>query len=108
MEASPFKVVRVSWAEGYHYTFLHYHYHFGEIVQWCVGVMRNGERLQQCSTKPFVYRVPPKEIQGSGHSFGKDQPEATNGSHRGFGLSLVMDSQLEVTKIMVIVRKCGN
>ena len=26
----------------------------------------------------------------------------------GFGLSLVMDSQTEVTKIMVIVQKCGN
>ena len=56
-------------------------------MQWCVGVMRNGERLQQCSTKPFVYRVPPKEIQVLGHSFGSDQPEAMNGSRRGFGLS---------------------
>ena len=28
--------------------------------------MGNGERLQQCSTKPLVYRVPPKEIQGHG------------------------------------------
>ena len=44
------------------------HLYSGEIVQWCVGVVRNGERLQQCSTKPFVYRVPLKEIQGSGHS----------------------------------------
>ena len=87
MEASPFIAVRVSWAEGYPYTFLHYHYHSEEIVQWCVGVMRNGERLQQCSTKPFVYRVPPKEIQGSAHSFRSDQPKATNGSRTGFGLS---------------------
>ena len=87
MEASPFIFVRVGWAEGYPYTFLHYHYHSGEIVQWCVGVVRNGERLQQCSIKPFVYRVPPKEIQGLGHSFGSDQLEAINGSHRGLGLS---------------------
>ena len=77
-------------------------------MQWCVGVMRNGERLQQCSTKPFVYRVPPKEIQGSGHSSGSDPPEVTNGSHRGFWLVSRMDSQLEVTRIMVIVRKYGN
>ena len=77
-------------------------------MQWCVGVMKNGERQHQCCTKPSLYRVPPKEIQGLGHSFGSDQPEATNGSHRGFGLSLVMDSQSEVTKIMVIVQKSGN
>ena len=96
MEASPFIAVRVSWAEGYPYTFLHYH--SGEIVQWCVGVMRNGERLQQCSTKPFVYRVPPKEIPGLGHSFGSDPPEATDGSHIGFGLPSLMDSHSEVTK----------
>ena len=87
MEASPFIAVMVSWAKRYPYTFLHYHYHSGEIVQWCVGVVRNGERLQQCSTKPFVYRVPPKEIQGSGHSSGSDPPEIMNGSRRGFGLS---------------------
>ena len=84
MEASPFIAVRISWAEGYPYTFLHYHCHSGETVQWCVGVLRNGERQQQCSTKPFGYRVPPKEIQGSGHSSGSDQPEATNGSHCNF------------------------
>ena len=83
MEANPFIAMRFSWAEGYPYTFLHYHYHIGEIVQWCVGVIRNGEILQQCNTKPFVYRVPPKEIQGSRHSSGSDQPEVMNGSHRG-------------------------
>ena len=33
MEASPFIAARVSWAEGYPYAFLRYHYHFGEIVQ---------------------------------------------------------------------------
>ena len=87
MEASPFVAVRVIWVEGYPYTFVHYHYHSREIVQWCVGVMRNEERLQQCSTKPFVYRVPPKEIQGSGHSSGSDPLEVMNGSRRGFGLS---------------------
>ena len=53
-------------------------------MQGCLGVMRNRERLQQCSTRPFGYRVPPKEIQGSGHSSGSDQPKAMNGSHRGF------------------------
>ena len=53
-------------------------------MQWCVGVMRNKERLQQCNTKPFMYRVPPKEIQGLWHSSGSGQPKATNGSHRGF------------------------
>ena len=58
---------------------------------------------------PLVYRVPLKEIQGSGHSSGSDPPEVMNGSHRGFWLvSRVMDSQLEVTRIMVIVWKCGN
>ena len=31
-----------------------------------------------------MYRVPLKEIQGSGHSFGSDQPEVTNRSHIGF------------------------
>ena len=46
VEASPFIAARVSWAEGYPYAFLHYQYHSREIVQWCVGVMRNGERLQ--------------------------------------------------------------
>ena len=66
-------------AEGYPYTFLHYHYHSREIVQWCVGVMRYRERLQQCSTKPFVYRVPPNEIQGLGHSSGSDQPKLRTG-----------------------------
>ena len=98
----------ISRAEGYSYACLHYHYHSREIVQCCVGVMRNGERLHQCSTKPFVSRVPPKEIQSSGHSSGSDPLEATNGSHRGFWPVLVMDSQTEVNKIMVIVRKCGN
>ena len=87
MEVSLLIAVRVSWAEGYPYTFLHYHYHSGEIVQRCVGVMRNGERLQHCNTKPFVYRVPLKEIRGLGHSSGSDQREAMNGSRRGFGLS---------------------
>ena len=53
-------------------------------------------------------RVPPKEIQGSWHSTRCDSPEAMKGSHRGFGLSWVMDSQSEVTRIMVIVRKSGN
>ena len=53
-------------------------------MQWCVGVLRNGERQQQCSTKPFGYRVPLKEIQGLGHSSGSDQPEAINGSHCSF------------------------
>ena len=48
------------------------------------------------------------EIQDSGHSFGSDQLEATSGSHSGFGLFSLMDSQSEVTRIMVIVRKCGN
>ena len=81
MEASPFIAARVSWAKGHPYAFLHYHYHSGEIVQWCVGVMRNGERYHRCSTKPSGYRVPPKEIQGSWHSFGSDPPEAMNGSH---------------------------
>ena len=46
--------------------------------------MRNGERLQECSTKPFMHSVPPKEIQGLGHSSRSDQPEATNKSHIGF------------------------
>ena len=108
MEASPFIAVRVSWAEGYPSAFLHYHYHSREIVQWCVGVVRNGERLQQCSTKPRVYRVPSREIQGSGHSFGSDPPRVTNGSQRGFWLVSRIDSQSEVTRIMVIVRKYGN
>ena len=84
MEASPFIVIVVSWEEGYPYAFLHYHYDSGEIVQCCVGVMRNGARLQQCSTKPFVYRVPLKEIQGSRHSSRSDQPKAMNGSHCEF------------------------
>ena len=84
MKASPFIAMRINWAEGYPYTFLHYHYHFGEIVQWCVDVMRNVERLPRCSTKSLMCRVPPKEIQGLWHSFGSDQPEATNGFHRGF------------------------
>ena len=52
--------------------------------------------------------VPPNEIQGPRHSSRSDQLEATNGSHIGFGLSLVMDSQSEVMKIMVIVWKSGN
>ena len=82
MEASPFIAARVSWAEGYPCTFLHYHLEIGAMV--CVGVMMNEERLQQCSTKPFVHRVPPKKFQDSGHSFGNDPPEATNGSHSGF------------------------
>ena len=84
MEASPFIVAVVIWAKGYPYAFLHYHYRSGEIVQWCAGAMRKGERLQQCNAKPFVYRVPPKEIQGSWHSSRSDPPEVTNGSHRGF------------------------
>ena len=46
--------------------------------------MRNGERLPQCSIKPLMCRVPPKEIQGSWYASGSDQLEATNGSHRGF------------------------
>ena len=53
-------------------------------MQWCVGVMQNGEGLQQYNTKPFMYRVPPKENQGSWHSSGSDPPEVMNGSHRGF------------------------
>ena len=31
-----------------------------------------------------MYKVPPKEIQGSRHSSGIDPQEVTNGSHRGF------------------------
>ena len=46
--------------------------------------MRNGEVLPQSSSKPLMCRVPPKEIQGSWHTSGSDQPKATNGSHRGF------------------------
>ena len=108
MEASLLIAARVSWAEGHPYAFLHYHYHSGEIVQWCVGVMRNRERLQQCSTKPFVYRVPLKEIQGLGHASRNDQPETTKRILQRVWVVSWMDSQLEVTKIMVIVRKCGN
>ena len=68
MEASAFVVAMGSLAEGYTYTFLHNHKE-----RWkCVGVMRNGERLQKCSTKPFVYRVPLKKIQGLGHSSKND------------------------------------
>ena len=84
MEASPFIAVRISWAEGYPYTFLHYHNHSREIVQWHVGAMRKKERLTRCSTKPLICRVPLKEIQGSWHSSGNDQLEATNGFHKGF------------------------
>ena len=97
MEASPFVAVRASWAEGHPYAFLHYHYHSGEIVQWCVGVMRNGGRQRRCSTKPFMYRVPPEEVQGSRERI----------SERLWLVS-VFDSQSEVTKVMIIVRKSGN
>ena len=76
--------MRVSWAEGHPYTISHNHYHSGGGK--CVGVMGNGERLQQCSTKPLVYRVPPKEIQGSWHSW--------DGSHSGFGLSQCLTANL--------------
>ena len=55
-----------------------------------------------------MYRGPLKEAQGSWHSSGRDLQEPMNGYHRWFGLSWVMNSQLEVTKIMVIVRKSGN
>ena len=55
-----------------------------------------------------MYRGSLKEIQSSGHSSRSDQREAMNGSHSKFGLSLVAESESEVTKIMVIVWKCGN
>ena len=68
-----------SWAEGYPCIFLHNH---GE--KWeCIGAMRNGETQHRCSTKLVMYRVPPKEIQGSWYSCGSDPQEAANGSHSG-------------------------
>ena len=104
MEASPFIVVRVNWVEGYPCS-LHYYLRIGVMVRGCY---ENGERLQQCNTEPFIHRFLLKEIQDLGHSSGSIQLESMNGSHSAFGLSSVLDSQMEVIWIMVIVQKCGN
>ena len=53
-------------------------------MQMSVDAMRNVERLPPCSIKSLICRVPLKEIQGLWHSSRSDQPEATNGFHRGF------------------------
>ena len=69
-------------------------------IRWWVARSKKETSAPTCVT--------PKEIQASRHSSGSDQAEAINESRSDFGMSLVMDSQLEVTRIMVIVWKCGN
>ena len=60
--------------------------------------MRNGGRQHWCSSKPSVYRVPPKEIQCSSTTLEGDQSKAENGSHSRVGLFSLMDGQSQVTR----------
>ena len=77
-------------------------------VRWRVGVMRDGERLQQCSTKSFMYRVPQKRSKVHSTLLEVIHQKLQMDLTKGFRLSLVMDNQSEVTRIMAIVQKCGN